>query len=104
MFLRCGLVLTLLARSGLAQTGLNFVVAGGQIFTPGLAILDAPQPGTPLGGGSYPPRQTKDYLLTPPRADRGCTGCLNERQDAIAAVRGGQSEQDPQHYHFPLQL
>ncbi|KAK3394298.1 hypothetical protein B0H63DRAFT_42318 [Podospora didyma] len=29
---------------------LNFTVAGGQIFTPGLAILDAPQPGTPLGG------------------------------------------------------
>jgi hypothetical protein len=29
---------------------LNFVVAGGQIFTPGLAIVDAPQPGTPLGG------------------------------------------------------
>ncbi|KAJ9145238.1 WD40 repeat-like protein [Coniochaeta hoffmannii] len=29
---------------------LNFTVAGGQIFTPGLAVLDAPQPGTPLGG------------------------------------------------------
>jgi hypothetical protein len=33
--------------------GLNFTVAGGQIFTPGLAILDAPQPGTPLGGGGF---------------------------------------------------
>ena len=31
--------------------GLDFVVAGGQIFTPGLAVVDAPQPGTPLGGG-----------------------------------------------------
>ena len=30
---------------------LNFTIAGGQIFTPGLAVLDAPQPGTPLGGG-----------------------------------------------------
>ncbi|KAB5536501.1 hypothetical protein GE09DRAFT_1062744 [Coniochaeta sp. 2T2.1] len=29
---------------------LNFTIAGGQIFTPGLAVLDAPQPGTPLGG------------------------------------------------------
>ncbi|KAI1143578.1 hypothetical protein F5Y05DRAFT_157892 [Hypoxylon sp. FL0543] len=29
---------------------LNFTIAGGQIFTPGFAILDAPQPGTPLGG------------------------------------------------------
>ena len=31
--------------------GLNFTIANGQIFTPGFAILDAPQPGTPLGGG-----------------------------------------------------
>ncbi|KAI1082792.1 hypothetical protein F5B20DRAFT_484544 [Whalleya microplaca] len=30
--------------------GLNFTIAGGQIFTPGFAVLDAPQPGTPLGG------------------------------------------------------
>ncbi|GAB1310464.1 Ubiquitin 3 binding protein But2 C-terminal domain-containing protein [Madurella fahalii] len=29
---------------------LDFTVAGGQIFTPGLAVLNAPQPGTPLGG------------------------------------------------------
>jgi hypothetical protein len=28
----------------------DFTVAGGQIFTPGFAILNAPQPGTPLGG------------------------------------------------------
>jgi len=33
---------------------LDFVVAGGQIFTPGLAVVDAPQPGTPLGGGWSP--------------------------------------------------
>ncbi len=32
---------------------LDFVVAGGQIFTPGFAVLDAPQPGTPLGGGKF---------------------------------------------------
>ncbi len=38
--------------SGLAS-GLNFTVAGGQIYTPGLAIVDAPQPGTPEGGGSF---------------------------------------------------
>ncbi|KAI2629808.1 hypothetical protein GGR54DRAFT_586455 [Hypoxylon sp. NC1633] len=29
---------------------LDFTIAGGQIFTPGFAVLDAPQPGTPLGG------------------------------------------------------
>jgi hypothetical protein len=30
--------------------GANFTIIGGQIFTPGLAIVDAPQPNTPLGG------------------------------------------------------
>ncbi|KFY15766.1 hypothetical protein V492_01765 [Pseudogymnoascus sp. VKM F-4246] len=28
----------------------NFTIINGQIFTPGLAIVDAPQPNTPLGG------------------------------------------------------
>ncbi|KAI1872845.1 uncharacterized protein JN550_003719 [Neoarthrinium moseri] len=32
------------------SAALNFTIANGQIFTPGFAILDAPQPGTPLGG------------------------------------------------------
>ena len=32
---------------------LDFTIAGGQIFTPGFAVLDAPQPGTPLGGGKF---------------------------------------------------
>ncbi|KAK1752471.1 WD40 repeat-like protein [Echria macrotheca] len=51
MFLRgVVLLLSLLIQTCLAEVGLSFVVAGGQIFTPGLAILDAPQPGTPLGG------------------------------------------------------
>ncbi|KAL7629405.1 hypothetical protein AAE478_000925 [Parahypoxylon ruwenzoriense] len=29
---------------------LDFTISNGQIFTPGFAVLDAPQPGTPLGG------------------------------------------------------
>ncbi|KAI0394041.1 hypothetical protein F5Y17DRAFT_458329 [Xylariaceae sp. FL0594] len=33
-----------------ATWAVDFVSSGGQIFTPGFAILDAPQPGTPLGG------------------------------------------------------
>jgi hypothetical protein len=32
----------------------NFTIANGQIYTPGLAIVNAPQPGTPLGGGTPP--------------------------------------------------
>ncbi|KAK8019435.1 hypothetical protein PG990_004573 [Apiospora arundinis] len=41
------LSLLLLASQSLA---LSFTISNGQIFTPGFAILDAPQPGTPLGG------------------------------------------------------
>ncbi|KAI1158576.1 hypothetical protein F5B18DRAFT_640499 [Nemania serpens] len=40
-------LLSLFVTSSLAA---DFVIAGGQIYTPGFAILDAPQPGTPLGG------------------------------------------------------
>lgn len=29
----------------------NFTIINGQVYTPGLAIIDAPQPYTPLGGG-----------------------------------------------------
>ena len=29
----------------------SFVISNGQIYTPGFAIVDAPQPGTPEGGG-----------------------------------------------------
>jgi hypothetical protein len=32
----------------------NYTIINGQIFTPGLAIVDAPQPNTPLGGGFSP--------------------------------------------------
>ncbi|KAK3300427.1 uncharacterized protein B0H64DRAFT_369684 [Chaetomium fimeti] len=39
----------LLAGAQMASA-LNFTIANGQIFTPGLVIVDAPQPGTPLGG------------------------------------------------------
>ncbi|KFY21914.1 hypothetical protein V493_07005 [Pseudogymnoascus sp. VKM F-4281 (FW-2241)] len=39
--------LTLLATTA---HGENFTIINGQIFTPGLAIVDAPQPNTPLGG------------------------------------------------------
>jgi hypothetical protein len=40
------IVLGLLSRALNAQQIVN-----GQIYTPGIAIVDAPQPNTPLGGG-----------------------------------------------------
>jgi len=33
------------------NTNSNFTIVNGQIYTPGLAIIDAPQPFTPEGGG-----------------------------------------------------
>lgn len=44
------LLLALVASPGSA---LVFTESNGQIFTPGFAVLDAPQPGTPLGGGKF---------------------------------------------------
>ncbi|KAH6666027.1 hypothetical protein B0J14DRAFT_605146 [Halenospora varia] len=42
---RCSAIIPLLAVCSVAQTIIN-----GQIYTPGIAIVDAPQPNTPLGG------------------------------------------------------
>ncbi|KAK4156950.1 WD40 repeat-like protein [Chaetomidium leptoderma] len=36
--------------SAQTSSALDFTIANGQIYTPGLAIVDAPQPGTALGG------------------------------------------------------
>jgi hypothetical protein len=48
---------------GLLTRGLNAQqIVNGQIFTPGIAIVDAPQPNTPLGGGeSIFGRDRKSY-------------------------------------------
>ncbi|KXJ95803.1 hypothetical protein Micbo1qcDRAFT_201149 [Microdochium bolleyi] len=42
--------LVAVAAVSVQATTLNFTIHNGQIFTPGLAVLNAPQPGTPLGG------------------------------------------------------
>lgn len=42
-------LLPLLVTPALCQ---NFTISNGQIFTPGFAVLDSPQPGTPMGGGT----------------------------------------------------
>lgn len=46
------LLLRSLSRSSAeAQDKADFTIVNGQIYTPGLAIIDAPQPFTPEGGG-----------------------------------------------------
>lgn len=46
----------------------NFTIVNGQVYTPGLAIVDAPQPNTPLGGGKWTltPVDFTQYVLTEP--------------------------------------
>jgi hypothetical protein len=43
----------------------EFLIANGQIFTPGLAIVNAPQPGTPLGGGGLSSTSSSSSYATP---------------------------------------
>jgi hypothetical protein len=54
-----GIVLQLTC-SVIAQSTSNFTIVGGQIYTPGLAIVDAPQPFTPLGGGKLAEQSTNN--------------------------------------------
>lgn len=49
---------------------MSFTITNGQIYTPGLAIIDAPQPYTPLGGGmpsQIVPRKTVSNVKGIPR-------------------------------------
>ena len=39
-------------------------IINGQIFTPGIVIVDSPQPNTPMGGGMFPPSYRCSLLTT----------------------------------------
>jgi hypothetical protein len=52
------------------KSSMAFTIINGQIYTPGLAIIDAPQPYTPLGGGmpsQTVPRKTVSNVKGNPR-------------------------------------
>lgn len=102
----CGGVLLLLAASHAA--GLSFTVSGGQIFTPGMVVLDAPQPGTPLGGGEQSSLggYGRDAICADGKARLHAHRPRRDGQWTIttAALPGGQSERHPQHQHLSLQL
>ncbi|EFX01840.1 hypothetical protein CMQ_8306 [Grosmannia clavigera kw1407] len=51
------------------SSALDFTVAGGQIFTPGFAIVDSPQPGTPLGGGKFFSSFSPPFISSPNLSD-----------------------------------
>ena len=52
--------------SATEDTG-DFDIVNGQIYTPGLAIVDAPQPFTPLGGGKFHFSPTDLIVFVSPR-------------------------------------
>jgi hypothetical protein len=58
MLFRFSLCLAMLARCLNAQQIVN-----GQIYTPGIAIVDAPQPNTPLGGGESSSRNIPSAVV-----------------------------------------
>ncbi|KAK2002251.1 hypothetical protein LX36DRAFT_707988 [Colletotrichum falcatum] len=81
-------LLCLFAASGSAQT---FTIANGQIFTPGLVILDAPQPGTPLGGENLHVAldvSTNGRLPLPPYARNSPTKIFNVTMFLSSYVTG----------------
>jgi hypothetical protein len=50
-------------------------IVNGQIYTPGIAIVDAPQPNTPLGGGTPTLSSKFVRLLTDQRLSSGRPRC-----------------------------
>lgn len=88
-------------------SALNFTIANGQIFTPGLVIVDAPQPGTPLGGGmslSSPTHLIQGRLINFPRPHRSRPRRVRQRQTPASPLPRGQLQHDPQNRHLPVQL
>lgn len=57
----------------------GFSIINGQVYTPGLAIIDAPQPNTPLGGGNNLELSQTPHLKPKIHADRSQrhTPCRN---------------------------
>ncbi|TDZ30139.1 hypothetical protein C8035_v003221 [Colletotrichum spinosum] len=81
-------LLSFLAASGSA---LNFTIANGQIYTPGLVILDAPQPGTPLGGDNLHVAldvSTNGKMPLPPYAEDSPTKIFNVTMFLSSRVTG----------------
>ncbi|KAM0332490.1 hypothetical protein ACHAQA_002772 [Verticillium albo-atrum] len=79
-FLSFVALLPLLAAADESDYARNFTINNGQIFTPGLAILNAPQPGTPLGGENLHVSldvTTNGEIPLPPYADDSPTAIFN---------------------------
>lgn len=102
-------LLPLLLAAG--ASALEFVVSGGQIFTPGLVVVDSPQPGTPLGGGEWNgqlsgerPRKRTGVLTGEDRPSPRRLGRHGERQVTAAAISRRQPESNLERHHLSVQL
>lgn len=94
-----GLVAVLLVRYVVAQQIIN-----GQIFTPGFAIVDSPQPDTPEGGGESLRFLWWLAVLTSFRFHTGCFRCHVGWTVAASSLSIGPGVRDIQYYHLPLEL
>jgi hypothetical protein len=80
-------------------------IVNGQIFTPGIAIVDSPQPNTPLGGGESFCRVIPDgTVLMADRSPASRDRCELRWATAITALSFESKFCDLEYYHFPLQL
>jgi hypothetical protein len=80
---------------------MNFTLVNGQIYTPGLAIVNAPQPYTPLGGGKPPNRALPIFLHATVELTRRCLDTLHISLDVSG---NGQltltpDDDDPTRFH-----
>lgn len=94
------LVLCLLSRAVNAQQIVN-----GQIYTPGIAIVDAPQPNTPLGGGKH----SQSHYSGETSADKkrllaSCARRVVRWPASTAPLPLQFTDGDIQHHNLPLEL
>lgn len=99
MMFQFSLVLSLLARCLNAQNIIN-----GQIFTPGIAIVDAPQPNTPLGGGMFLFLRGSMQFADLQRYVAGSSRRFFRRATPAPTIPCESRLCDTQHYHLPLEL
>lgn len=83
----------------------NFTIVNGQIYTPGLAIVDAPQPNTPLGGGKPTPQacwKNSVKLTRMPRKPSGRDRCLGQWQTPLATIHAIRQLANSLPQHHPV--
>jgi len=79
-------------------------IVSGQIYTPGIAIVDAPQPNTHLGGGKSPTLNFKSSELTRTRLSPSGSRCNLGWSDSTSSIPLKSSQRDLQYYNLSFEL